>query len=77
MTLKESLGLYCEQQEQCIYCPIGSVCEKFHDENDPYETITDMSDDCVKVIAHDARHIAEKILFHLKMADNNEEPCPF
>lgn len=76
MTLKESMTLYCMEHKQCDQCPIGMVCEKFHNEDDPYETIGDMDDDFVKVIAYDARRIAEKILFHLNCCEPKEEDCP-
>lgn len=70
MTLKESLILYCTEHEHCMDCPLCTVCEKFHDEEDPYESMADRDDDCIKVIAYDARIIAEKILFHLNLCED-------
>ena len=74
MTLKESLMMFCNGYDSCGNCPLGSICEKFHDEDDPYETLMDYSDDCVKVIAYDARKLAEKILFHLNLCEENSNP---
>ena len=73
MTLKESMTLYCMEHEHCSDCPIVVACEKFHRED---ETIEDMDDDFIKVIAYDARRIAEKILFHLNCCEPKEEECP-
>lgn len=74
MTLKESLLIYCMEHEHCTDCPLCAVCEKFHDEEDQYETIADKDDDLIKVIAYDARKIAEKILFHLDLCDEDLNP---
>lgn len=74
MTLRESLIIYCNEHEQCMDCPLGAVCDKFHDEEDPYETMADRDDDSIKVIAYDARKTAEKILFHLNLCEENSNP---
>ena len=74
MTLKESLMLFCDGYERCYDCPLGSICKKFHDEEDPYETLMKYSDDRIKVIAYDARKLAEKILFHLNLCEENSDP---
>ena len=77
MTLKESLIMYCMCYDKCDACPLVSACEKLHDPEDPYETVADFSDDMLKVLAYDAKHIAEKILFHLNNCEHTNEPTPF
>lgn len=76
MTLKEALLLYCMGYGECDSCPLASVCETLHNPDDPYETVADFSDDMIKVLAYDARHIAEKILFHLNHCEYTNEPTP-
>ena len=75
MTLKESLMMFCDGYERCCDCPIATICKRFHDEEDPCETLMDYSDDYIKVIAYDARKLAEKILFHLNLCEENSNPC--
>ena len=74
MTLKESLMMFCDGYERCSDCPLGSICGKFHNEDDPCETLMDYSDDFIKVIAYDARKLAEKILFHMNLCEENSNP---
>ena len=76
MTLKESLIWYCMEHEECDSCPLVSVCENKHNPEDPYTTVADFDDDLIKVLAYDARHIAEKILFHLNCCEEINEPTP-
>lgn len=73
MTLKDSMVLYCMEHKECDKCPIGTVCEKFHNEDDPYQTIGDMDDDFVKTIARDAKAMAEKILYHVNCCESEKK----
>lgn len=73
MTLKQSMFLMCMGYNLCDDCPIIRICEKFRDEDDPYETIGDMDDDFVKTIARDAKAMAEKILYHVNCCDSEKK----